>query len=123
MKSQAASPKQNLIRAMRHAVIDQIQDFKRNVQQERPICGICCEPILPSHKMHIHHRVLFAELAEAFIKDNNPPPTQFDDDSRMNEAKFTKASEVYSKGWQAYHREHAILVASHSKCNLSQRKQ
>ena len=122
VKSQAASPKQNLISAMRYAVIDQIGDFKRNARQSSYICGICGKPILPSHKMHVHHQVPFAELAEVFIKDNDQPPTQFDDDPITHQAKFTEASNVYSKCWQTYHREHAILVASHSKCNLSQGK-
>ena len=105
---------------MRYAVRDQIDHFKHNAQQSSCVCGICGKPILPYHDMHVHHHIPFAELAEAFIKDNDPSPTQFDEDSTINQAKFTEADDIYSKHWKTYHREHAVLVAAHKKCNLSQ---
>ncbi len=122
--SKGASEKENLISAMRFAVKKQIDQFRDNAQRSHPppICGICCNPIPPSHDMHVHHCPRFEELAEAFIKDNCPSPTQFEDDIGTNQAKFTLADNIYSKRWQAYHRAHANLLTTHSKCNLTQSK-
>ena len=121
VKNQAASPQENLKNAMRYAVIDQREDFKRNVQQCSPICGICGKPILPSHKMEAHHDKLpFVDLANAFIAEIGTPPTRFDEDSITNQAKFTEADRAYSESWQKFHRCHAIWGPSHSACNRSQ---
>ena len=122
VKGQAASPKQNLLSAMRFAVIDQIANFRRSVQSFPHDCKICFKPILTPRDMHIHHEPQFEDLAEIFIGENSPYPIQFDDDPATNQAKFADVDSAYSKHWQAYHRQHAILMAVHAQCNLTQKK-
>lgn len=120
--SKGASEKENLISAMRFAVKKQIDQFRHNARLSHRICGICSNPILPSYDMHVHHCPRFEELAEVFIRENYPSPTQFEDDIETNQAKFTLADNIYSKRWQAYHRAHANLMAIHSRCNLTQNR-
>ena len=88
---QSATPKQNLISAMRFAVKEQIDDFKRSVQQFPRDCEICFKPILMPKDMHIHHDTRFKELAETFIRKNGSYPTQFDDDPTTNQAKIYRS--------------------------------
>lgn len=45
-----------------------------------------------------------------------------DDDPATNQAKFADVDSAYSKHWQAYHRQYAILMAVHAQCNLTQKK-
>ena len=122
IKSTHATTYQNLMNAMRLAIKSQIELFKQK-QKLNTICDICSKPILTIKETHVdHHQPTFKELADNFIKENNPAPKQFDDDPTTNQATFTPSDYDYSRRWQNYHSKHAQLRLTHAKCNLSRKR-
>ena len=122
IEARTGSPEKKLKSAMRSAIQDQIDHFKSNALQSPLVCKICSKSIIATGDMHVHHNPSFAELAENFIRENSPPPTQFDENLTMREAQFTPESEEYSKRWQDYHHQYANLEITHKDCNLRQPK-
>jgi len=114
----AASPRQNLISAMRQAVKDDINHFKQMRFRENSICEIC-DGQMPDDFMSIHvdHAPMFIEIADHFLVSRSDTPVVFADCPTTHAAVFCDEDATFARTWRQYHNEHARLRLAHRLCN------
>lgn len=111
----------NLERALRYNISDQIRDFmEESVNVD--ICELCNKPIKKYHITHIDHIITFKTLKERFheLYINLPIPTTFIDVDVVDvgDKTFLPEDELYRTSWQLYHACHSSLRKVHELCNL-----
>lgn len=102
--------------ALRYAVNDQIMAFRWAELEKSKYCRRCGDNL---HRgIHIDHDIPFATLAENFTKLYPDLPTEFDECTRIHQHIFRASDAEYSKAWQEYHRQNAVLILSCAGCNI-----
>ena len=116
IEGRSATPKENLISAMRFAIEGQRLNFRE--KHTKPyFCGLCSKLITDEVPEVDHYDPPFIVLANDFINQNKNVPKTFDDDKRSNNARFKKEDLDFENGWKNYHSKKAVLVLAHKKCN------
>lgn len=116
----AASTRQNLLDAMRSAIQEDIDQFKKEQFKANPVCKIC-KGVLPDdfQEIHVDHEVMFIVLAEVFLATRTDRPATFDDCPTTNAAMFSSKDQAFAASWRQHHNQHATLRLTHSSCNMS----
>jgi hypothetical protein len=120
IKEKVSSNKENLIRAMRSSIEEQIEEF-RNENPDKT-CKICNQ-ITTEKELNIDHEILFKTLTDNFLKKykEDERPKEFDIGGR-NEPVFKNINNNFKEAWNKYHKNNAILRWSHKSCNLERKK-
>jgi len=99
-----------LTRSFRHAIRDQIKDFKTaNKNKPCEICGTYEE-------ITADHVIQFRKLKDDFLKENPKHPKEFTKNNIGSDI-FRDEDIEFVKAWQEYHRKNAILRILCSPCN------
>jgi hypothetical protein len=108
----------NLKNAMRYAISNQILEYKNSYEKDNLICETCNS----KDEIQVDHVILFKQLYNDFLKQNEINiPTKFDD-NYYNSAMFTNDDEPFNKSWCIYHKKHSILRLLCKNCNLKRNK-
>ena len=100
--------------AMRTAIVPQILDYRYN---NIMICNFCnsCQDI------HIDHIILFKDLYNEFINNENNIPDTFDTNN-YNQYCFTENDKDFKNRWYNFHKNKALLRPLCKICNLKRHK-
>jgi hypothetical protein len=113
-----STTKSDLRRAMRYAILPQIQ-HAYDAWGSEP-CGICGLPIEESHRAHVDHVVPFEQLAVRFLAANKTSqPDSFDEHPVGHAAVFAERDRAFDDEWQRFHEKYAVLCVVHARCNLT----
>jgi hypothetical protein len=94
---------------MRHAIEQQIRDFK--TKNPKP-CEFCNATV----NLTVDHIIKFKQLKDDFIKLNPVYPTEFSKNELSQEI-FREEDKYYSELWQKYHYTNATLRILCKDCN------
>ena len=107
------SSHQELMRAMRHSISEQIIAFRNSIS--RFWCEECDKA---TSEPHIDHIIHFAKLVKDFHKENTLPiPSLFE--KAIDGRTFRIEDIDYATAWKKYHKETATLRMLCKSCNLS----
>jgi len=95
--------------AMRHAIQEQIRDFKN--KNPNP-CEFCNATV----NLTVDHIIKFKQLKDDFITLNPVYPTEFSKNELAQEV-FREEDKYYSELWQKYHYSNATLRILCKDCN------
>jgi ribonuclease HI/viroplasmin and RNaseH domain-containing protein len=100
----------NLNIAMRNAIENQIQQFKKNNELKCEECGT-------NASLEVDHvNILFIELYENFLKDRTDIPNEFN--NTISNSKCFKPENIkFEEEWKKYHETNAELRILCNKCN------
>lgn len=112
----------NLKEAMRVAIEDQIDHFRKSEFEPTKKCEECGNDLISIEDTHVDHEVHFQTLVKEFQAMYGPYPTIFDDESMTHRAKFKPSDAKFSESWKQFHKEKAKLRLLHVRCNLTRKK-
>ena len=100
----------DLNKAMRNAIENQIEEYRKNNELK-------CEKCDSKSKPEVDHKeILFVELYENFIRERKDIPTEFEN-TISNSKCFKICDKNFEEEWIKYHKENAKLRILCSKCN------
>lgn len=120
------SSKSNITKAMRQAVNEDIQSYKKkHASQTR--CSSCYKRV-NQFKFHVDHCAPeFKDMKETFLRTNIITiPTKFDwieTNPNQRRISFLSRDWAFESAWKSYHKEHCVLQMVCEKCNIKTLKQ
>ena len=114
-KSITGSHKEDLNKAFRYAIRDQMYEFRTGIQL---ICNICKKTELPEY--HTDHKTIrFKDIVVDFLKITRQSiPKTFTEDHTTHQTIFKQEDDIFVNEWKQYHKQHADYQLLCRNCNL-----
>jgi hypothetical protein len=113
------SKNEDLNKALRHAISDDMINFKRGVQMMK--CNLCGVEDVHYSDFHVDHVKPFREIRSAFLKVEHTAPKEFDSDPLTFATTFKGEDFEFKERWRQFHREQCELQILCAKCNRDKR--